>query len=165
MEITPGDCKVSLDERAVIVAGLCYSIHFHRKYTFEMGNSFILPHGTEKNFVRFVFLFVDNFRSCLIQMSASYRFVSFYFVFLSIPPPPFFFWFLFVLFHVPWCTGMDLFLADRKSHLAAQHHFILVKITSKFFIYFGHDYSCLPPLSGRNVHQQYLGQFENFLKA
>lgn len=123
MEITPADCKVSLDARAVIIAGLCYSNLFNRKYTFETGNSFILPRGTEKNFVCSVFLFVDNFRSCLVQMSASSSSVSLIFCFLVLS------FFFPVLFYVPCRIGMDSFLADRKSHLAARRHLILVKIT------------------------------------
>ena len=87
LEITPGNRKVSLDARVIIIAGLCYSDHSHRMYTFETGNSFILPRGTEKNFVCFVFLLVDNFRSCLVQMSGSSPSVSLIFCFLVLFSP------------------------------------------------------------------------------
>ena len=67
------------DVRAVIIAGLCYSSHCHRKCTFEKGNSFF--HVEQKRILYF-FSFVDNFRSCLVQMSASSPSISLIFCFL-----------------------------------------------------------------------------------
>jgi len=100
--------KVSRDARAIIIAGLCYSDHFHRKYTFETGNSFILPRGTEKNFVRFVFLFVDSFRPCLVRMSASSPSVSLIFLFSC----PFFVSFRLFLCSVSYWNG---FIPGRQE--------------------------------------------------
>ena len=170
VEITPGDCKVSLDKRAAIIAGLCYSDRFHRKYSFETGNSFILPHGTEKNFVCCVFLFVDNFRYCLVQMSASYPSVSFYFVFLF-PPPlilvsfrpslcSMFYWSGFILGQQEVsfsCTASSNFGKNNPNQWRLHCSSNLARITPAS--------PPFPPTSGRNVHQQFLGQFEKLLEA